>query len=530
MRILFKNGLLYDGTLADPERGDLLVDGDRIAKVGGVVDEPCDRVVDCEGLSVSPGWIDAHSHNDFFYDREDPELFYKPFLRQGITTQVTGNCGFSVFGVEPDSPHKDKVGAGLFVAAEPGSYKSFLQRAEGRLLVNMAPLVGHGTARIGVSGLSPKKLSPDERRRMLAAVDEAMENGAFGGSFGLMYEPGMYAPKDELVDFAKAVARHDGILTVHPRACSRISMDYPLLSRPHIEQALDEVIDIARQSGCRTEYSHLIFVGETSWKCVDTMLAMFDKARAEGIDIAFDNYSFLYGASVITVICPAWYMAMDEKKRHSPLTKAKLSLLVGLSRKLVGIGFEDFTVAWISKDHPQYEGRTIAEIAKAEGRKELDMYLRLIELSNGAGKLYLGKYYNEDLVARLMRSDLSVFMTDAWVEENGIQNGAAFQCFPNFLALAKKRGIPTKNVIHKMTEASALRFRISERGRLAPGCYADITAFDPARLTVDLADPTHTSEGIRYVMVNGTFAVDNGAYRAQRAGKVLSMARRPSMP
>lgn len=520
MRTLFKDGLVYDGTDNAPVREDVMVEDDKIIPSEG----QCDRIIDCRGLCVTPGWIDAHSHNDFFYDRDSSETFYQSFLKQGITTQVTGNCGFSVFGVEPGSQYKDKVGAGLFWTDNAGTYSEFKKRAQGNLLVNMAPLIGHGTARIGVNGLAPGKLTQKQSEQMLGMVDEAMEGGAFGGSFGLMYEPGMYAPREELVEFASRIAAHDGILTVHPRACSRVSMDYPLISRPHIELALEEVIDIARKSGCHTEYSHLIFVGQTSWKCIDPMLKKFKQAREEGIDIAFDNYSFLYGASVITVVCPAWYMAMDKQKRHSPLSKAKLAVLVNMSRKLLGIGFEDMTIAWISPDHPEYEGHTVAEIARSEGKSELDEYLDLVDLSDGKGKIYFGKYYNEELVRRLMNEDLSVFMTDAWIEEAGIQNGAAFQCFPNFLELGAKYGIPTEKIIHKMTGASALRFKIPERGFIRPGLVADITVFSPDKLKVDTANPAFTPQGIQYVMVNGAMAIDNGSYRTQHAGKVLSMA------
>lgn len=524
MRTLFKNGLLYDGSCNEPHNGDILIEDDFIAQIGDIKEETADRVVDCTGLSITPGWIDAHSHNDFYYDRENAETYFEPFLRQGITTQVTGNCGFSVFGVEPDSKYKQDVGGGLFHAVQSGSYAQFLQRAKGSLLVNMAPLIGHGTARISISGLSPRKLDPAEKKRLVSLVDEAMAGGAFGGSFGFMYEPGMYAPMDELVDFASAVAKHDGILTVHPRACSKMSMDYPLLSRPHIELALEEVLQIARTSKAKTEYSHLIFVGQTSWKCADRMLDMFRKARAEGVDIAYDNYSLCYGASVITVICPAWYMALDASKKRSAWVKAKLRLMVNLSRKLLGIDYDDITVAWISPDHPEYEGRTIGEISRSCDRDPLDVYLELIELSKGKGRVYLGKYYNEELIRRLMDDDLSVFMTDAWIEEAGVQNGAAYQCFPNFLVIAKENNIPLEKVINKMTGKTAERFSIPKRGFLRQGWYADLTIFDEKRLAVTLGKADSTPRGVMYTVVNGQFAMDNGTYRTQHAGAILSKA------
>ena len=119
MKTLFKNGTIYDGTGNKPCTGDVLIEDDRIAAVGGSITEAADRIVDITGCQICPGLIDAHSHNDFFYDREDAEKFYRPFIEQGITTQITGNCSFSPFGVDPDTPYRDKIGGGLFDAASP---------------------------------------------------------------------------------------------------------------------------------------------------------------------------------------------------------------------------------------------------------------------------------------------------------------------------------------------------------------------------------------------------------------------------
>ena len=186
MKTLFKNGFIIDGSGEKGFYGDVLVEGERIVDVAEGIDCEADEVIDCSGLTVSPGWIDAHSHNDFFVDREDAEKFFEPFLRQGITTQVTGNCGFSPFGLDENSPYADKVGGGLFHARKPGSFRDFVRNAEGNLYVNIAPLIGHGTVRIGVSGYEARSLTEKELEKALSYVDEAMEGGAFGGSLGLM--------------------------------------------------------------------------------------------------------------------------------------------------------------------------------------------------------------------------------------------------------------------------------------------------------------------------------------------------------
>ncbi len=500
----------------------MLIEDGRILQVGGEITEPADRTLDLSGLQICPGFIDAHSHNDFFYDREDAEKFYRPFIEQGITTQITGNCSFSPFGAEPDTPYRDKMGGGLFDTLHPGSFADFKKRAEGRLYVNLVPLIGQGSVRAGIAGYDPAPFTPAQIEQELAYVREAMEGGAFGGSFGFMYEPDRYAKEDEILAFAKEIAKYDGIVTIHPRACSIVSADYPLLTKKsHLEMGLDEAVDIMEKSGCRLEYSHLIFTGQRSWKLLDKMLATFYRERKKGMPIAYDNYAFHYGASVITVVFPEWYAQLSAAEAKKPVNRLKLELTILMYRKVLGIDWDDMVIAYISDEHPEYEGKTIPEAAGEEGLSNLDMYLKLVELSGRAGSIYLGKYYNDEIVKRLMEDELSVFMTDAWVEEKGLQNIAAFQTFPQFFLLARRWGIPAEKVVHKMTGATAERYRIPERGYLKPGCRADITVIDLDAMRVDEKKPDFKPGGIVHVFVNGQQVLENGEYRGGTAGEVV---------
>ena len=522
MRTLFKNGMIYDGSGAKPFKGDVLIEDDRILEVSSSIDAAADQTVDCAGLAVCPGWIDAHSHNDFFYDRKDAEKFYKPFIEQGITTQITGNCSFSPFGMDPDTPYKDKIGGGLFRAENPGSFKEFKERAKGNLYVNMAPLIGNGSVRAGMAGYDTAAFTPEQIDKEMSYVREAMEGGALGGSFGFMYEPNRYSKKDELVAFAKEIAKYDGIVTIHPRACSIVSADYPLLTKKsHLEMGLDEAIDLMKESGCRLEYSHLIFTGQRSWKLLDKMLNVFHKTRSEGYDIAFDNYVFHYGASVITVVFPEWYAALSKEERDKPINRFKLSLTILMYRKVLGIDWDDMVIAYISDDHPEYEGLTVPEAAAKEGLKPMDMYLKLVELSDRKGSIYLGKYYNDEIVKRLMEDDLSVFMTDAWVEEKGLQNIAAFQTFPQFFVLAKRYGMPYETIVRKMTGATVDRYHIKDRGYLKAGYKADITVADLDHMKVNEKKPDAKPEGVVHVYVNGKAVMENGVYAGGKAGEII---------
>ena len=522
MKTLFKNGMIIDGTGSKPYPGDVLIEEDRILAVGDAGETEADKVIDLEGKMICPGLIDAHSHNDFFYDRPDAEKFYKPFIEQGITTQITGNCSFSPFGMDENTPYRDKIGGGLFDCLHPGTFAAFKERAKGNLFVNLVPLIGQGSVRAAISGYDPKPLTKEQIKQELRFVKEAMEGGAFGGSFGFMYEPSRYAAKNEIYAFAKAIAKYDGIITIHPRACSIVSADYPLLTKKsHLEMGLDEAIAIAEKAGCRLEYSHLIFTGQRSWKLLDKMLGAIYNARKKGLEVAYDNYAFHYGASVITVVFPEWYASLSKEDCKKKINRLKLEMTILMYRKVLGIDWDDMVIAYISDDHPEYEGKTIPQAAAEEGLKPLDMYLKLVELSDRKGSIYLGKYYNDEIVRTLMEDDLSIFMTDAWVEEKGLQNIAAFQTFPQFFILAKRYGIPVEKIVRKMTGATADRFRIPERGYLKPGYKADITVIDPDGMKVFEEKPDARPEGIVHVFVNGKAMLLNGTYTGGKAGEVV---------
>lgn len=199
----------------------------------------------------------------------------------------------------------------------------------------------------------------------------------------------------------------------------------------------------------------------------------------------------------------------------------RLKLMTNLTKKILGLDFSDFIVAYISPEHKCYEGKTVSQCAREEELDDFEMYIKLVDLSKGQGRLYLGKYYNDKIIERLMKDDLSVFMTDAWVEEAGTQNGAAYQGFPYFFKRAKDCDIPVEQVVHKMTGKTAERFGIKKRGLIAEGNFADITVFDFDAIEVNPDVPDFTPKGIEYVMVNGCFAVDNGNYSPVKAGRVV---------
>ena len=510
---LFKDALIYDGTGADAFKGDILIDEDRIVRVVEcITPEKGWEVIDLKGLSVSPGFMDAHSHNDWFAIKNSPQKYFEPFIRQGITSFVTGNCGLSAVGFEPQTQHVDKVGGGLFSYSDTtGVYPTvaeFFSAIDRNTPCNIAVLAGHCTARASVAGYENRSLTADERKRMLDIMEEAIKDGACGLSLGLMYEPGIYAGLDELKDVARLCEKYDRPMTVHPRACSSVSMTYPLLGRPHLLRALDELVEIASGTRMKLQYSHAIFVGRRSFRCKDELVAILHGLKDKGVDIGFDIYSELLGVSVITVVLPAWYQALSPAEKRHWFNKLKLNILIRATIILLGFGWYDIQIAYIGPGHEKYEGKSVAQIAKEMGKSCLDAYLDLCEMSDFKGRINMGPYSTPEIVSELSKDDRCLYMTDAWVEDHGVQNPAIYACFPKFLKYSLcGTGDTMPNTIRKMTSAVAERFSIRERGMIKRGYYADITVFDENKLRDGNPDQEQ-SFGIEKVYINGIKVLD----------------------
>ena len=510
---LFKSGLIYDGTGSAPFYGDILVENYKILKVEESI-QPEDgwEVIDLTGLSVSSGFIDAHSHNDWFAIKKQPQKYFEPFIRQGITSFITGNCGLSAVGFDADTQHTDKVGGGLFSFQETtGAYPSvseFFSAIDSNTPCNIAVLAGHCTARASVSGYENRALTVQERSQMLDIMEKALQEGACGLSLGLMYEPGIYADIEELKEVARLCEKYDRPMTVHPRACSAVSMTYPLLGRPHLLRALDELVEIARGTNMKLHYSHAIFVGRRSFRCKDELMKILHDLKAQGVDMGFDIYSELLGVSVITVVLPAWYQALTPAQKRHWFNKLKLRILIDATIVLLGFGWDDIQIAYIGPGYEQYEGKSVAQIAKEMGKSCLDAYLDLCEMSDFKGRVNMGPYSTPEIVSELSKDESCLYMTDAWVEDHGVQNPAIYDCFPKFLKFSLcGTGDTMPNTIRKMTGAVADRFSIKHRGYIKPGYFADLTVFDETRLRDGKPDQ-ECAFGIEKVYINGISVLD----------------------
>ncbi len=518
MAIYLKNCAIADGTGSPIYKSGILIEGNRIAAITDTQPDTAGlEVLDCDGLLATPGFIDAHSHNDWFALSGDKARYLLPFVRQGITTFVTGNCGFSVTGYEADTPFIDEIGGGLFALDEESkpypAYSAWFAQLDKKSIVNVASLAGHGSARIGVNGKGPGALASDRFERMLATLEQALQDGACGVSLGLMYEPGIFAPKEELLAVARLVKQYDRILTVHPKAMSNISLSYSTMTKSHLMLALRELEDIVRETGVRFQYSHLLFIGKRTWPDEPKALAVFADLVRDGFDVGFDMYPLDYGASIITVVLPEWYMKLSPAARNKPFNRFKLWVMIQLTTRLLGFGFPDITISYAGAKHPELIGKTISELAKEWGVSEFAAYLRACEESNFEAKVLQGKYQNIDIVKRLMAHELSLYMTDAWVEDEGKQNGGIYGAFPMFLEIARDSGFPLETAIAKMSGHTAKRFQLRDRGELRLGAFADVNLIDLSRLQSRIAQELPPL-GIRHVFINGQQVIRDEEYLA----------------
>jgi N-acyl-D-amino-acid deacylase len=531
-RTLLKNGLIVDGTAKPAFYGDVLINGDRIELISSRAVVFDGNTLDCTGKVIAPGFIDMHSHMDWVLPVQGRPELSSPFTEQGVTTFVTGNCGFGVAGFKPDSRFRNMIDArteGLYSLDWNSMAEYFDRLRRNGLTHNLLNLAGHGTTRTSIRGYDASPLKPDEMRELLFLLEESMDQGAGGISLGLQYEPGIFASIDELKQIARLVKSKDKILTVHMKAYSALSGTYPLKligGRPHNLLAIEDMLRLARETGVRLQLSHLIFVGSSTWDSCHEALELIEDAIAQGIDVKFDTYAYHCGTSVINVFFPEWFLAKVPKVYASGFSLLRLNIELQLITLLLGFGYGDIQIT--DADHPElnrYNGMFLKDIAKQRNMSQFDNFIDIARLSDGRARVLNHRYSNPEIVHELMRHPAALFMTDATPATQGVQNPAVYGNFPRFLQDARDhRLMSLEETVHKMTGASAARFRIKDRGALQKGWFADITVFDWSTIKDNntAAETDCPPSGIEAVFINGRQVVAAGrADGAQLPGMVL---------
>jgi N-acyl-D-aspartate/D-glutamate deacylase len=492
--VVFRGATLYDGSGKPGVKGDLHLKGDRIVAVGAVGTVEGAREVDAAGLVVCPGFIDLHTH----CDTSSPALTGKAgrangnYVRQGVTTVVTGNCGSGPVGVGK-----------FFGSLEAGGV--------GTNVVHLAPHNGIREAAMGNENRPP---TAAELAGMEALTEKAMTDGAWGLATGLIYTPGAYARTDEIAALARVAARHGGLYASHIRDEGAGLLD-----------ALDEALRIGREAGCRVHVSHIKASGPKAWGKSADAVALIEAARKAGQQVTADQYPYAASSTSLRAnVVPAGYREGGPKdlvaRLDDPETGPRMRQEIGA---LLGDGSRYQVARYAPK--PAWQGKRVSAIAAAEGKDPLDIALE-IERNGGAQVVHFG----------MSEEDVRVYMTRPWVataSDGGVQapgdtvpHPRSYGTFPRKIGryAIEEKLIPVEQAVRSATGLPADILGLADRGYLRPGYRADVVAFDPQtfRDTATFDKPHQYPTGVKWVFVNGRAAVADGKYdEAVLGGRVL---------
>ncbi|MBF9014501.1 MULTISPECIES: amidohydrolase family protein [unclassified Oceanispirochaeta] len=508
------NGRIIDGTGSTAKEGNILIEDEKIIRIQEETPDDGLPQIDCEDHIVAPGFIDIHSHLDWFAGNEGSRELMMPFLQQGITTAVGGNCGFSTFGFPVSHPYRELLSDNIFRSGRAklswqnaAGYKEHIK--ENGSPMNILSYVGHGTTRTSIRGYDANPLTDAELKQLLSLLDESLKQGACGISLGLQYEPGIFADKKELKAVAELVKSHNKVLAVHPRAASAVSGTYPMkpFGTPHHILAIQDMIELAEETGVRLQFSHLIFVGSQSWKSADKAFKLLEDAKVRGVDIHFDTYGYSLGASRINVILPEWFLADLNKNVESKSALKRLWVEIKAMELVLGFGFEQIRVTnTVYPEWKKYNGLYLSEIARNLGQSSFKTLCDLVRLSNGTAAVLMERYSNPEILKRMIAHPQVHYQTDAWMEREGINNPAIYGSIPRILKLSREHNIQSiEESIRKMTGATAERLGIPKRGYIRKGYYADLVVLNEKTIS-DREDENGIPlppEGIKRVIING---------------------------
>jgi N-acyl-D-amino-acid deacylase len=523
--LLIKHGTVIDGTGTPGVAADVGVSRGRITAMAPTLEGSARREIDAGGRVVAPGFIDVHTHSDFTL-LSAPGADNK--VRQGITTEVVGNCGFSPAPVSPQTLDLLKQYVGFLNPDLPWNWRrlgEFYQHvSEHGCAINIAPLVGHGAIRIAVMGFDNRPPTANELTQMQRLVGEAMEDGAFGLSSGLIYTPGCYGDTEELVALAQIAHEADGIYTTHMRG-----------EGGTLEEAIAEALRIGEVVGIPVQISHLKASGRENWEKMDRALQMIEAGRERGIAVTADIYPYIAGSTTMTSLFPAWTLEGGVERFlgriGDPHTRKRIIDEVqggreGWSRANGSVGWDDIVVSWCQQQ-TRFEGQTVAQIAITLGKEPPEAMMDFLLAEQGKASIVLFMM-SEDNVARGIAHPVLMIGSDSLAlaaGRGGKPHPRTYGTFPRVLGkYVREEGLITlENGVRKMTSMAAEKLGLDDRGVLAEGKAADITVFDAATVA-DLAtfeEPHQYPVGIDYVIVNGQIVVEHGEQHPALPGHVL---------
>ena len=529
--ILIRNGRIVDGTGNPWFRADVGIAKGRIVKIGKILPEEAEEFIDAANLMVCPGFIDAHAHSGIY-------LIVNPrgesMIRQGVTTQVCGNCGSSLAPITDVNREYMTTRRGSLtdeVSWDWASYSEYLEKIEGQgTSINFVSFVGNGTVRTAVMSLELRKPTQQELSEMKKLVDEAMKAGAFGLSTGLYYSPSGFADTDEVVELSKVVAEYGGIYHSHIRGESAMVLD-----------SVKEAIEIGNRAGVPVEIAHHKAYGKDYWHLIDDTLQAMEEARDKGVDVTCNVYPYLFGQTGLSAMVPYWAHAggreelikrLNDIPTRERIKKDMREGVPGWESHVKATGWDTIIVARCPV-HEAYEGKSFSQISKEEGKDPYEVALNLLleglEGKGGTSIKIFGQ--GEEDRRKVLKSHLSMIGSDGYalapygVLSKGLYHPRMYGCFPRFFRkYVREEGLLTfEDAVRKTTSLAAQKLGIRDRGLLREGMWADIVVFNPKTIAdrATAQEPYLYPAGIEYVLVNGEITVKKGEHTGALAGQVL---------
>lgn len=525
--LIITNGMIVDGTRKKPYPGTLCVKDGKIAKIVSgqePVKEEAGRVIDASGHVVAPGFINLHCHSDNSYISVPT---YESMLNAGVTFELCGQCGLSCIPLKKSS--QSAPGSGILkLTAEqtanlPKNMTEYTQAiAEKGISINVGMMIGHGALRSAVVGLEQRPLTEAETREMCELLDSELKAGALGVTFGLIYAPGSFCDTEEIKALARVCAANNKVLAVHMRNENR-----------KVFEALDEMIEVARETGVRLEISHLKLMGKTMWGKAGELLAKVDMARAKGISIHCDQYPYDASHSGLYSCLPneakdGGLVLMAERMKDDDFWN-RVSDNGTLPEMEFRGGAENIVVNEIGgTDWPEIIGKSLPEIAQMLGTTVPDAVRQVFIHCNGKVQCVYHNMSMEDVLTIMSQRDISVVSDGTAYDlknHGGKPHPRNLGTFPRFFRLVREHQLmPIEDAVYKVSGLpSSIMGTDDQFGFLKEGYDATITVFDKDAIT-DCAtydEPTLPNKGIDYVFVNGELVADHGTITDARPGKCV---------
>jgi len=527
-RILIRNGTIVDGTGKPGFVGSVLIEGEKILEILEQLDgleELADlEVLDATGLIVSPGFIDAHAHSDAYLVLE-PDAPSK--IRQGITTEVNGQCGGSVaprYGEARLSSDWAALLGDRLTWRSMAEYREVLSQA--KPAINTVQFVGHNTLRSSVVGYAGRAATPDELKEMQRLLEQSLDEGGWGLTTGLIYQPGKYSTPEEVVALAKVAAAKGGFYATHMRS-----------EGDRILEAIDEVIALVKATGIRAEISHLKTSGKRNWNKIDAVLDKMQDAVDAGLLLGSDRYPYCAAGTDLDIVLPDW-----AQEGGAP---AELARLKDEGQRLkiadeINASDRDWSTVMIggtwAEETRAFSGLTVAEILARSARSSSgascsrkssasrttpgELVCSILEADGcKTGAFFFGM--SEENLAKIYARPWIVPGSDASLRAPWGPLGKdhphprAYGTMPEFYRRVRALGFSREETVARMTSVPAKRFGIKGRGVLEKGAFADIVIWDEAtfRSTATYEKPHQFAEGVRHVMVNGVLSSSGRAGR-----------------